>query len=240
MAAAALALSAAAAAAAPAALSPAAVEAELAEAARLRVLEQADRDGLQSPQASVSLRPMPGAKALPSPCRPPLAVEALDTRSALRMRFGVRCADADSPRREYQVRAELSAEVLVAAVALPAGHALAEADVLVERRELSMIADALSDPQAVVGLSSRRPLTAGQVLQKRQLVEPLLVRRGQAVAIVARNGPVEVSAAGEAMEAGKLDDVVRVRNTATGRVIRARVTAASTVEPAELPMPSSR
>jgi flagella basal body P-ring formation protein FlgA len=85
-----------------------------------------------------------------------------------------------------------------------------------------------------VGLTSRRSLRAGEVLRQGQLAAPVLVKRGSAVSIVARKEQV-VSMAGEAMDPGALGQVIRVRNAASGTVIRARVVDAGVVEPAEIP-----
>ena len=56
-----------------------------------------------------------------------------------------------------------------------------------------------------------------------------------AVRIVARNEQIEVSMAGEALDPGARGALIRVRNT-NGNIIKARVTGAGTVEPAELPL----
>ena len=67
------------------------------------------------------------------------------------------------------------------------------------------------------------------------LASPTLVKRGEAVRIVARNEQVEVSMAGEALDAGARGSLVRVRN-ASGTIIRAKVTGAGTVQPADMPV----
>ena len=80
-----------------------------------------------------------------------------------------------------------------------------------------------------------RPLRPGQVLQKRLLAAPVLVKRGEVVVIEARSGPIQVTASGEALEPGRQGDVVRVRNVNTGKIIRARVVDTGTVQPADMP-----
>jgi flagella basal body P-ring formation protein FlgA len=46
--------------------------------------------------------------------------------------------------------------------------------------------------------------------------------------------------AGEALDAGAQGAVVRVRNTASGQVVRMRVAGAGTVEPVDMPAGVSR
>ena len=205
-----------------------ALDKPLQAAARTVLEERARHAGLVDAQFTVALvktaRPVP-------PCTKPVDVESLDTRHPSRMRFAVTCVDETGWRQEVVVRASVSARVLVAAAALPANRPLSADDVSIERRDVSAVPDALSDPAAVVGMSSRRALHPGDVLRSTSLVAALLVRRGQAVRIVASNGPIEVTAAGEALDDGASNALVRVRNASTGKVIRARVSGLATVEP---------
>lgn len=210
----------------------AAAEDRVAEEVRQILVDQARRTGLLNPVAEAAI--VGSRPALP--CSRPLRVEPLDTRYPSRMRFASVCPGTEGGRQEFIARAELSAEVVVAATALPPGRPISPSDLALERRDIGATPDAFSDPEAAIGQTSRRSLRAGQVLQKPMLAAPLLVRRGDSVRILARSGPVEVSSAGEALEAGHGDDVIKVRNAGTGKVIRARVTASGTVEPVDMPM----
>jgi flagella basal body P-ring formation protein FlgA len=200
-------------------------------AARDALDEQADRAGWAEPQFDVAV--VRGSRPLPA-CAGPLAVDVVDARHPSRMRFALICSGSDGWRQEVVVRATVSARVLIAANDLPAGRPLGTNDVALDRRDITAVADALSDPHAVDGMASRRPLRSGDVLRKSTLAGALLVKRGDAVRIVARSGGIEVTVAGEALEDGARDATVKVRNTGNGNVIRARVTGAGTVEPAEL------
>ncbi|HTN67442.1 MAG TPA: flagellar basal body P-ring formation chaperone FlgA, partial [Burkholderiaceae bacterium] len=95
--------------------------------------------------------------------------------------------------------------------------------------------DALASPQAVLGMTSRRSVRAGEVVREGWLVRSTLVHRGAAVSIVARSGAIEVTAAGEALDAGARDAIIRVRNVSNGKILRARVLDDNTVEPVETP-----
>lgn len=199
--------------------------------ARQALLEQAQREGLAAAELQLRLATPPKVKG-PASCAGGWQFQLLDTRYLSRLRVAARCADGAA--QDFVLRAELSAEVLVAAAALPSGRPLAEADLRLERRELAQLGDALSDTEAALGLSPRSTLRAGQPLLRSQLVEPLLIKRGEAVRIVARNGGIEVHAGGEALDAGRRNESIRVRNSSTGRIIAARVLGPGLVEPAEL------
>lgn len=171
-------------------------------------------------------------------CAQAVTVEERDTRFVSRMRFAVRCPAEPGWQREVVVRAEVSAQVLVMAQDVPAGRALQDDDLTLARRDVTLLPDALSDAEGAVGLTDSRTLRAGQVVSRRALIMPVLVVRGHGVSIVARQGGIAVSVAGEALDSGRAGELIRVRNSASGKVIRARVTAEGKVEPESIPVSS--
>jgi flagella basal body P-ring formation protein FlgA len=190
---------------------------------------------LSEPQFTLSV--LPGNRPLAACAQAP-TVQGADTRLPSRMRFVATCAGAGGWRYEFIVRAQVTARIAVVASDLPSGKILADEDVLLERHDISTMLDSISDPQDAVGMSGKRALRAGEVLRKGVLSAPTLVKRGEPVRIVARHEQIEVSMAGEALDAGGRGDSVRVRN-ANGTVIRARVTGAATVEPISAPVTTS-
>jgi len=212
----------------PALTLAASLEVQVQDAARRAVLDTADREGWIAPELQFAPQP-----ARPAPaCAGGWEVAVQDARSLSRLRVQARCpASPALPAQSFVLRASLSAEVLVARQAVAAGQALAEGDVELQRRDISQASDALGRLEDVLGQAPRSSLRPGQVLQKRQLAPALLVRRGERVRIVARSEGIEVQGAGEALDAGARDAVIRVRNSASGRVISARVLDAGLVEP---------
>lgn len=176
----------------------------------------------------VSSRPAP-------PCAGKVSIEALDTRQPSRMRFVARCQDGRGWRHDFVARAKVSAMVAVTAAPVQANQPLSEADLTLERRDVTLIPDAIGLLDDVIGQSSRRSLRAGEVLRAGQLAAPMVVKRGDPVIMVARHEGIEVSMAGEALDTGARGAVVRVRNAASGQVVRMRVAGAGTVEPVDLP-----
>lgn len=200
-------------------------------AARAQLIAQFQSAGAVEPefQLSVVKTPRPAAD-----CTQPLRIDTLDTRQVNRLRFVATCPGVSGWRAEFLVRATVTARVQVTAAPVAAGQALTVDDLAVERRDISSIADSISDQQDALGLSSRRMLRAGEVLRKSQLQTVALIKRGQEVHIVARREQIEVSMTGEALDNGALDSVIKVRNGTSGTVIRARVTGPGQVEPADL------
>jgi flagella basal body P-ring formation protein FlgA len=206
---------------------PQPISVQIEQVARAELEKQMSAAGLTEPQFEVAVVT---ARAAP-PCSQAVAIEPLDTRSPQRMRFVARCNDAPGWRYEYVVRARVSAMVAVAASPVAPNEALTDTQVTIERRDISNIADPISTPEEAVGQMSRRMLRPGDILRSGQLSSPILVKRGDAVLMIARREGIEVSTAGEALDAGARGAVVRVRNAGSGQVVRMRVAGPGAVEP---------
>lgn len=204
------------------------------QAAREQIDKQLLSSGLSEPQVELnvlSARPAP-------PCGAPVEVEALETRQFARMRFLARCpasSGASGWRQDFVVRARVSAVVAVTAAQVAPNQPISPDQVTLERRDVTLVSDAIGAPELAVGQTSRRSLRAGEILRSSQLAAPLVIKRGDQVQMVARVEGIEVSMAGEALDPGVLGAVVRVRNTASGQVVRMRVAGAGAVEPLDLP-----
>ncbi|MBS7457192.1 flagellar basal body P-ring formation chaperone FlgA [Coralloluteibacterium stylophorae] len=136
----------------------------------------------------------------------------------------VRCTDASGWRLFVPVRVRRSQDVLVLVRNVAAGATLSEADFVVESRDAGRILGApLTDAGSAVGRSARRLLQAGTVLAANDLMSPRLVRRGDSVTLVSREGGLEIRMAGRALGDGGVDDRVTVENASSRRVVQGRV-----------------
>ncbi len=203
---------------------------QIEQAARAELERQMAASGLTEPQFDVAVV----TRRAPPPCAQSVAIETLDTRSPQRMRFLARCNDTPGWRLEYVVRARVSAMVAVAAAPVAPNEALTDAQVTIERRDISNVADPITTPEEAVGQMSRRMLRPGDILRSGQLSSPVLVKRGDAVVMTARRDGIEVSTAGEALDQGSRGSVIRVRNANSGQVVRMRVAEAGVVEPLDM------
>lgn len=86
-----------------------------------------------------------------------------------------------------------------------------------------------TDIAEVAGKTARRRIRADQPLTPALLDGAMLVRRGQQVKIVASQDGIQASAVGEAMANGKQDEVIRVKNLRSQKIIEAKVSASGEV-----------
>ena len=200
-------------------------------AARAQLEKQAAAAGLLDARFELTVVP---PRMTPA-CTGPVEVDTLDTRQANRMRFAVRCPGPGTSRQEYIVRARISATVVIMAVQVAANEPLTDTHVTLGQRDITSIADPVTDPLDAIGQTSRRLLRAGDVVRNSSLTAPVLVKRGDAVVMIARIEGIEVSTAGEALDTGARGAMVRVRNSTSGQTVRMRVIAPGTVEPVDMP-----
>ena len=152
--------------------------------------------------------------------------QALSFTHFRRIAVPVQCGDLAG---SVVARLQVQAPVWVLQQAQPAGHRLVADDLRRELREVHTLAEltAAADP---VGLPLRRSLRAGDPLRPADIERPLLVKRGDAVELVAAADGVAVSVAAVALAPGRLGEVVSVRNPRTQRVVKGRVAAPGVVE----------
>lgn len=84
--------------------------------------------------------------------------------------------------------------------------------------------DIIHDSSQIIGLAARRPLQAGQPIRLIDLKKEELVQRGSDVSLTFRNGSLEITAMGKALENGSLGDVIKITNVGTNRTVDAKIT----------------
>ncbi|MGE5594376.1 MAG: flagellar basal body P-ring formation chaperone FlgA [Betaproteobacteria bacterium] len=129
-----------------------------------------------------------------------------------------------------RVRVDVAKAVVVAARTIQRHEIIGTSDVRLETRDLTRVPqDVAFDTAAVVGMRASHTITAGEVLARSSVERPPLVRKGDAVTIEAALAGVTVASPGEALEDGCEGARIRVRNTASGAIIRAMVISAKVV-----------
>lgn len=133
-----------------------------------------------------------------------------------------------------RARASAHIEVFMPVVAatryIRKGEVIAEEDLVQRVMPISRLKGRyLDDPGKAAGKAARRTIRAGQVVSADLLREPVVMKRGQKVMILAASDCLVVKVPGEALENGGLGDAVRVRNIMSRRTVIARVRDSRTV-----------
>lgn len=138
----------------------------------------------------------------------------------------VEVACPDGWRLFVPVRERRSQQVLVLARGVSAGETISADMFAVEERDAGRIGGAaLAEPAQAIGRAARRTLMAGSVLSGSDLVAARLVRRGDTISLVSRQGGVEVRMTGRALADGGENERVSVENLSSRRVVQGVVSA---------------
>lgn len=125
---------------------------------------------------------------------------------------------------------EVLADVVVAQRNLRRGEIIDRQDVALASLDISKIKQPLFYINDVIGKKVIRNIRSAQVVQEKNIDFPPLVKKGAFVKIIARRGGLLLTATGIAKQDGKLDDAIRVRNSASQKDITAKVVGADQVE----------
>ena len=134
--------------------------------------------------------------------------------------------------KNLSVRGKLTAyaDVVIVGRSLRRGTIISAGDVELANLDVSRIRDPLYRLANVVGKRVARSLRAGQVVERKNVEYPPLVKKGAFVKIIARRGAMLLTAIGIARQDGQLDQVIRVQNSSSQKEIRARVSGSGQVE----------
>ena len=87
------------------------------------------------------------------------------------------------------------------------------------------------NPEQVEGMVAEQAILAGQPIKPNQIAQPILVKRGDRVTLVAEKGRLSVTANGVIKDQkGALGDQVKVLNLTTKREVYGRLVNANTVK----------
>ncbi len=198
--------------------------ASLVTAARQAALEAAAATDVKNPTITVT-RPDPRLRL--ADCPAPLTAQLTGTaRLPGRAVARVSCPQPPGWSIHLPLHVQASAEVLVAARALPRGHHVQAQDLARRKAELSALnGQYVLDADAAIGQALRHAVSAGERLRPALLEAPLLVRRGDPVIIELQGASFAIRASGRALGSGPEGARVAVENPVSKRVVHGTVTA---------------
>jgi flagella basal body P-ring formation protein FlgA len=193
--------------------------------------------------AVVAKRTSPGARLeiaaeslderlrLPACTAPLRAVVPDGDQQARRISVEVRCEAGASWKLYVPVRVIAKGAVAVTARPIPRGKVLTPNDVILAERDTGALSYGyVTSLDAVVGRTVRRPINAGVVVTPGVLETELLVRRGQEVTLEARSNVFAVRSGGVAQGDGALGQIIKIRNSASGKTVQGIVRSEKLVE----------
>ncbi len=130
------------------------------------------------------------------------------------------------------VRAELKVygEVVVTSRPLARHQSISFEDVRIEWRDLgSLSTRPYRDVIETIGKQASRSIEVNKIVSPSMVTLPKVIRRGRAVSLVYETSKMKVEALGQAMEDGRVGDVIRVKNPSSGQLLQGRILDGRTV-----------
>ena len=137
---------------------------------------------------------------------------------------GVRCND-DKPWALY-VSATVNgyAEVFITRHNIDKGQILSETDIVaVERNLADLNYGYFIDKKALLGKAATRRLNRDLIITPAHVKAPILIKRGEQVALIAKANGFSVRMNGKAMMNGTKGQLIRVKNLSSKRIVEGRV-----------------
>lgn len=149
---------------------------------------------------------------------------------------------ADAQRKRVTGRIIYEETVAVPTRGIAGGEIVAPGDVTAITLPRSRVpADAVTDPQQLVGQEARHLLAAGQIVRAADIEAPVVVHRGDLVTMEIDTPIMQLTAQGKALGDGAMDTMIRVANTKSNRVVDAVVAGPNRVMvAAAVPQPETR
>jgi len=115
-------------------------------------------------------------------------------------------------------------DAVVTTTPIPAHQVIGPTDVELRRIDISSArGKAFGSVDEVIGMATTTYLQAGSVITARNLNKPILVRRGDAVSLIASRPGFVIKTTGIAQGDGRLGEVIKVLNPVSRKVIEAEV-----------------
>lgn len=99
-----------------------------------------------------------------------------------------------------------------------------------EVTERQLRKDSITDVKQLVGLSPRRIISADRPIRLKEISQPIVIKKGQAVEMTYSTPYMRIRTTGIALEDGSAGDLIRVKNDKNDKALSARVAGAGHVE----------
>ncbi|MDF2152582.1 flagellar basal body P-ring formation chaperone FlgA [Vibrio sp. CAU 1672] len=175
---------------------------------------------------------VPGAASHLPACPEDLVISGRDNQTLPvgNLKRAVSCQAVDSPWRiSITIKAALTLPVVVTKVSMGRSEVVPATNLQLDQRTLTRQEDFYTAITDAAGLETTRRIRAGQIVNPNNLSAPPLVEKGNQVVIIASKDGFTATTKGVALEDGKKNQQIEVRNSKSGKVIKAVVTGLNQV-----------
>lgn len=185
------------------------------------------------PRAEINFKP----RSLPLPFMLPkgeLAIEVIPSNPAIikSSRFSLIIRVDGKVRKNMSIQGDLQvlAEAVIARGTLKRGTILTPANTTLAIKDLTNHHNPCLSLRSILGKRLKRSVPNASVINAEDVEYPPLVKKGQLVRVIYSRGNLHLTATGIARTDGMLDQIIRVKNANSNKLIHCRVAAPGIVE----------
>lgn len=161
------------------------------------------------------------------PCLSSLVANIPQNHNGRNVNVKINCNDPTPWYLFIPARIQMVVPVVVAKSIISKGSRVDESNVIIEYRDTRRIrGETLDDTTIVIGTRTKRKLSAGAILTKKNIC---FVCKGSHVTIIAKSDSLMIKTAGIALKDGGIGEQIRVKNESSGRTVTGRVSAINKV-----------
>jgi len=156
---------------------------------------------------------------------------AASTAFNSRFSVGVICDGKQEWSLYVPVQIQRIASFYVASRPISRGHSISENDIQLVKKDLNHVRGRyIKEHKKLLGMIAKRRIQMGKTFNPKYLRPPIVVKKGDAVDIIALTQSLEIRMSGKAITAGAKGDRIQVRNSSSKRLIEATVLHSGLVE----------
>ncbi len=161
------------------------------------------------------------------PCQQKLTANIPENTNSRNVNVKIYCADSKPWQIYLPARIERTFAVVIATTTIEKGAMLSKDNISVQFLASNKIrGKKLTDITAVLGSKAEKRIGKGRAINTRNVC---LVCKGDSVTITAKSANFIIKTQGIALSSGNLNKQIKVKNSRSGKVIRAKVTAINQV-----------
>jgi len=161
------------------------------------------------------------------PCQQKLIANIPENTKSRNVNVKISCADSTPWQIYLPARIEETFAVVVATTTIERGATLSKSNISVQYLASNKIrGKKLTDIIAILGSKAEKRIGKGRAINTKNVC---LVCKGDSVTITAKSSNFIIKTQGIALSSGNLNKQIKVKNTRSGKVIRAKVTAINQV-----------
>lgn len=161
------------------------------------------------------------------PCQQKLTANIPENTNSRNVNVKIYCADSTPWQIYLPARIEKTFAVVIATTTIEKGAMLSKDNISVQFLASNKIrGKKLTDITAVLGSKAEKRIGKGRAINTRNVC---LVCKGDSVTITAKSANFVIKTQGIALSSGNLNKQIKVKNSRSGKVIRAKVTAINQV-----------